>query len=112
MHSKTGCGCHGGAQEDGKGFCKDSYSSDRNQVSFGVSCLIVGNHNLTFLLRIFDGDHTAKLNVLEFNDMNEKLLEEGKQPAEGKQVMLGITKASLAAYPAPLEAPDHHRQIR
>ena len=28
--------------------------------------------------------------------MNEKLLAEGKEPAEGKQVMLGITKASLA----------------
>ena len=28
--------------------------------------------------------------------MNEKLLAEGKAPAEGKQVMLGITKASLA----------------
>ncbi len=38
----------------------------------------------------------VSMNVLEFNDMNEKLLEEGKQPAEGKQVMLGITKASLA----------------
>ena len=36
------------------------------------------------------------MNVLEFNDMNEKLIAEGKQPAEGKQVMLGITKASLA----------------
>ena len=28
--------------------------------------------------------------------MNEALLAEGKEPAEGKQVMLGITKASLA----------------
>ena len=28
--------------------------------------------------------------------MNEKLLEEGKTPADGKQVLLGITKASLA----------------
>ena len=28
--------------------------------------------------------------------MNEALIAEGKQPAEGKQVMLGITKASLA----------------
>ena len=27
---------------------------------------------------------------------NEKLVEEGKEPAEGKQVLLGITKASLA----------------
>ena len=34
--------------------------------------------------------------VLEYEEVNEKLLEEGKEPAEGKQVMLGITKASLA----------------
>ena len=30
------------------------------------------------------------------DDMNEALIAEGKRPAEGKQVMLGITKASLA----------------
>ena len=36
------------------------------------------------------------MDVLDYNDMNEKLVEEGKTPAEGKQVMLGITKASLA----------------
>ena len=36
------------------------------------------------------------IDVLEYEDMNEKLLSEGKRPAEGKQVMLGITKASLA----------------
>ena len=36
------------------------------------------------------------MNVLDFNDMNERLEEEGKQPAVGKQIMLGITKASLA----------------
>ena len=33
---------------------------------------------------------------LDFEDMNEKLEREGKEPAEGKQVLLGITKASLA----------------
>ncbi|MCI9148510.1 MAG: DNA-directed RNA polymerase subunit beta' [Hungatella sp.] len=38
----------------------------------------------------------VSMNVLDYNDMNEKLLDEGKAPAEGKQVMLGITKASLA----------------
>ena len=38
----------------------------------------------------------VSMDVLDFNDMNEKLIAEGKQPAEGKQVMLGITKASLA----------------
>ncbi len=36
------------------------------------------------------------MDVLEFNDINEKLIAEGKEPATGKQVMLGITKASLA----------------
>ena len=36
------------------------------------------------------------MDVLEYNDMNEKLIAEGKTPADGKQVMLGITKASLA----------------
>ena len=33
---------------------------------------------------------------LEFEDVNEAMVKEGKEPAEGKQVMLGITKASLA----------------
>ena len=33
---------------------------------------------------------------LELDDINEALIAEGKRPAEGKQVMLGITKASLA----------------
>ncbi|MBR5508591.1 MAG: DNA-directed RNA polymerase subunit beta' [Lachnospiraceae bacterium] len=36
------------------------------------------------------------VDILEFEDMNEMLLAEGKTPAEGKQVLLGITKASLA----------------
>ena len=36
------------------------------------------------------------VDVLDFEDMNEKLIAEGKEPAEGKQVMLGITKAALA----------------
>ena len=36
------------------------------------------------------------IDVLDFEEMNEKLEAEGKRPAEGKQVMLGITKASLA----------------
>ncbi len=33
---------------------------------------------------------------LELEDINEKMMAEGKKPAEGKQIMLGITKASLA----------------
>ena len=38
----------------------------------------------------------TSMDVLDYNDLNEALLAEGKEPAEGKQVMLGITKASLA----------------
>ena len=36
------------------------------------------------------------MDVLDFNETNEKLIEQGLQPAEGTQVMLGITKAALA----------------
>ena len=36
------------------------------------------------------------VDVLDYEETNEKLREEGKQEAEGKRVMLGITKASLA----------------
>ena len=36
------------------------------------------------------------VDILEMEDINEKMIAEGKQPAEGKQIMLGITKASLA----------------
>ena len=36
------------------------------------------------------------VDVLEYEDMNEKLIAEGMEPAEGKQVLLGITKAALA----------------
>ncbi|MBS6395981.1 MAG: DNA-directed RNA polymerase subunit beta' [Clostridiales bacterium] len=36
------------------------------------------------------------VDILDFEDMNEQLEAEGKVPAEGKQVLLGITKASLA----------------
>ena len=36
------------------------------------------------------------VDVLEFNEVNERLEEEGKEPAIGEQIMLGITKASLA----------------
>ena len=34
--------------------------------------------------------------VLDFNEVNEQLESEGKEPAVGEQIMLGITKASLA----------------
>ncbi len=36
------------------------------------------------------------MNLLDFNDMNRALIAAEKEPAEGKQIMLGITKASLA----------------
>ena len=36
------------------------------------------------------------VDVLDFEEMNERLAAEGKEVAEGKQVLLGITKASLA----------------
>ncbi|MBO5241899.1 MAG: DNA-directed RNA polymerase subunit beta' [Lachnospiraceae bacterium] len=36
------------------------------------------------------------VDVLEYEDMNEELVAAGKKPAEGSQVMLGITKAALA----------------
>ena len=38
----------------------------------------------------------AMVDILDYDDVNEALIAEGKTPAEGKQVMLGITKASLA----------------
>ena len=36
------------------------------------------------------------VDVLEFEEVNEQLVAEGKEPATGEQIMLGITKASLA----------------
>ena len=52
-------------------------------------------------IRIVDNGDSSYLpgtlvDVLDFEDTNEQLIAEGKQPAEGSQVMLGITKASLA----------------
>ncbi len=38
----------------------------------------------------------TSMDVLDYIDLNDALLAEGKEPADGKQVMLGITKASLA----------------
>ena len=38
----------------------------------------------------------VSMDVLDYNEMNEALIADGKKPAEGRQVMLGITKASLA----------------
>ncbi len=36
------------------------------------------------------------VDILDFEDANERLIAEGKEPAVGEPVMLGITKASLA----------------
>ena len=36
------------------------------------------------------------VDILDYEEMNEKLIADGLDPAEGKQVLLGITKASLA----------------
>ena len=52
-------------------------------------------------IRIEDNGDTNYLpgtlvNVLDFEETNEAMEAEGKVPAEGKQVLLGITKASLA----------------
>ena len=52
-------------------------------------------------IRIEDNGDTEFLpgtlvDFLEYEDANEQMEKEGKQPANGKQVMLGITKASLA----------------
>jgi len=38
----------------------------------------------------------ANIDILEYEDINKQLEAEGKQPATGEQIMLGITKASLA----------------
>jgi len=38
----------------------------------------------------------AMVDILDFEDENERITKNGGTPAEGKQVMLGITKASLA----------------
>ena len=38
------------------------------------------------------GDH---VDVIELDEINERLIEEGKKPAAGQPVLLGITKASL-----------------
>jgi len=38
----------------------------------------------------------TNVDILEFEDVNKALEDEGKEPATGEQIMLGITKASLA----------------
>ena len=36
------------------------------------------------------------IDVFEFEELNEEMIREGKEPAKGRRVLLGITKASLA----------------
>ncbi|MEY8282498.1 DNA-directed RNA polymerase subunit beta' [Lachnospiraceae bacterium 50-23] len=38
----------------------------------------------------------TNVDILDFEDVNQAMAEEGKEPATGEQIMLGITKASLA----------------
>ena len=38
----------------------------------------------------------STVSAIDFNETNERLVAEGKEPAVGTQIMLGITKASLA----------------
>ena len=52
-------------------------------------------------VRIEDGGDTGMfpgslVDMYDFEDNNQKAIEEGKRPATGKRVLLGITKASLA----------------
>ena len=52
-------------------------------------------------IRIENSGDTAFLpgslvDVLDYEDENEKMVQEGKEPAEGKQIILGITKSALA----------------
>ncbi|MBR3132920.1 MAG: DNA-directed RNA polymerase subunit beta' [Clostridia bacterium] len=52
-------------------------------------------------VRVEDGGDTglftaSLVDMYEFEEANEKAIAEGKQPAKGKRVLLGITKASLA----------------
>ena len=58
-------------------------------------------HQMLKKIRIEDNGDTDFLpgtlvDYLEFEEVNEKLVKEGKEPATGKQGLLGITKASLA----------------
>ncbi len=52
-------------------------------------------------IRVEDNGETdmfagSLVDIYEFEDKNTKAIEEGKRPATGKRVLLGITKASLA----------------
>ncbi len=58
-------------------------------------------HQMLKKVRIEDSGDTeflpgTQVDILSFEEENRRMEEEGKTPAEGKQVMLGITKAALA----------------
>ena len=46
------------------------------------------------------------VDVLDYEDLNEELIAAGKKPAEGKQVMLGITKLLWQPTPSCLLHPS------
>ena len=51
-------------------------------------------------IRIVEGGDTGTLpgthvNVTQFTELNREALKEGKHPAVGRPILLGITKASL-----------------
>ena len=50
------------------------------------------------------------VNVLDYDEANEKLIAEGKEPAEGKQVMLGITMHLLQQIPSCLQHLSRRQQ--
>ena len=50
------------------------------------------------------------VDTLDFEDTNELLESEGKEMAEGKQVLLGITKASLLRTPSYRQLPSRRQQ--
>ena len=49
------------------------------------------------------------VDVLEFEDKNEELAAEGLEQATGEQIMLGITKASLATNSFSSIIPGDHK---
>ncbi len=58
-------------------------------------------HQMLKKVRVEDPGDTdilpgAQIDVLDYEDMNEQLIAEGKKPMVGKQIILGITKAALA----------------
>ena len=50
------------------------------------------------------------VDVLDFEEVNEQLVAEGKEPATGEQIMLGITKASRQQNPSCQPLPSRRQQ--